>query len=101
MNHMKSANATVHGAISIVNAIASGNGSALGISLKVNAEVEFTEGNGITFEPKGEFRDDKLIRAVVNNAVPKKILEMDYSDSFFYATIHTQRKCDWKKNSTV
>ena len=75
MNHMKSANATVHGAISIVNAIASGNGSALGISLKVNAEVEFTEGNGITFEPKGEFRDDKLIRAVVNNAVPKKILE--------------------------
>ncbi|MBE43793.1 MAG: shikimate kinase [Thaumarchaeota archaeon] len=72
---MKSANATVHGAISIVNAIASGNGSALGISLKVNAEVEFTEGNGITFEPKGEFRDDKLIRAVVNNAVPKKILE--------------------------
>ena len=75
MNHMKSANATVHGAISIVNAIASGNGSALGISLKVNAEVEFTEGNGITFEPKGEFRDDKLIRAVVNYAVPKKILE--------------------------
>ncbi|NMJ87020.1 MAG: shikimate kinase [Thaumarchaeota archaeon] len=72
---MKSANATVHGAISIVNAIASGNGSALGISLKVNAEVEFTEGNGITFEPKGEFSDDKLIRAVVNNAVPKKILE--------------------------
>ena len=31
--------ATMHGAISIVNAIATGNGSALGISLKVTAEV--------------------------------------------------------------
>lgn len=72
---MKSANATVHGAISIVNAIGSGNGSALGISLKVNAEVEFADGEGITFEPKGEFRDDKLVKAVVNRAVPKQMLE--------------------------
>ena len=72
---MKSANATVHGAISIVNAIASGKGSALGISLKVSAKVEFIDGSGITFQPSGEFRDDKLIRAVVTMAVPKQMLE--------------------------
>jgi shikimate kinase len=72
---MKSANATVHGAISIVNAIASGNGSSLGVSLQVNAEVQFANGNGITFEPKGELRGDKLIKAVVNRAVPKQMLE--------------------------
>ncbi len=72
---MKSASATVHGAISIVNAIASGKGSSLGISLKTNAKVEFTHGNGITFEPEGEFRGDKLVRAVVKRTVPKQILE--------------------------
>lgn len=72
---MKSANATVHGAISIVNAIASGQGSALGISLEVSAKVEFTDGSGITFQPSGEFRDDRLIKAVVTRAVPKQMLE--------------------------
>lgn len=72
---MKSADANVHGAISIVNAIANGRGSALGISLNVNAKVEFANGSGITFEPMGEFRDDKLIKAVVHRAVPKEILE--------------------------
>ncbi|MFQ5940648.1 MAG: shikimate kinase [Nitrososphaerales archaeon] len=72
---MKSANATVHGAISLVNAIASGNGSALGISLKVNAKVAFSNGTGIIFKPKGEFRDDNLIKAVVRRAVPKQMLK--------------------------
>lgn len=75
MNRMKSASATVHGAISIVNAIASGKGSALGISLKVNSEVQLTDGNGIRFKPKGEFKDDKLVKAVVNRAVPKEVLD--------------------------
>jgi len=72
---MKSASATVHGAVSIVNAIASGKGSGLGISLKANAKVEFADGSGIAFEPMHEFRDDKLIRAVVNRAIPKQMLE--------------------------
>ncbi len=72
---MKSANATLHGAISIVNAIANGNGCSLGISLEANASVEFLGGTGITFEPKGEFRDDKLVKAVVNRAVPQQMLE--------------------------
>ena len=41
--------ATVHGAISIVNAIATGKGSALGISLKVEVEIQLNEGKGIQF----------------------------------------------------
>ena len=41
--------ATMHGAISIVNAIATGKGSALGISLKVTAEVSLENGQGIKF----------------------------------------------------
>jgi shikimate kinase len=45
----------------------------MGISLKVNAEVEFSDGSGITFEPKGEFKDDRLIRAVLDRAVPEQI----------------------------
>ena len=44
--------ATMHGAISIVNAIATGKGSALGISLKVRAEVKRNEGQGINFPGK-------------------------------------------------
>ena len=43
----------MHGAISLVNAIATGYGSALGISLKVRVEVELQEGNGILFQPEG------------------------------------------------
>ena len=41
--------ATMHGAISIVNAIATGKGSALGISLKVTAVVSLENGQGIKF----------------------------------------------------
>ncbi|MEM2759747.1 MAG: shikimate kinase [Nitrososphaerales archaeon] len=71
---MKSANATVHGAISIVNAVASGKGSALGISLKTRAQVELVVGSGITFETS-EGIGDKLIRAVVNRAIPQEMLK--------------------------
>ena len=38
---------TVHGAISIVNALATGKGSALGISLETTAEVLLTSENNI------------------------------------------------------
>lgn len=39
--------ATVHGAISILNAIGSGYGSAVGISLKVVSEVSLSRGKGL------------------------------------------------------
>jgi len=42
--------ATVHGAISILNAIGTGYGSAVGISLKVSAEVSLSNGRGIKLQ---------------------------------------------------
>jgi shikimate kinase len=63
---------TVHGAISIVNAIATGYGSALGISLKVRAEIELQKGKGIIFQTHTR---DRLITNIVSNNVPKDIIE--------------------------
>lgn len=61
---------TVHGAISLVNAIATGYGSALGISLKVRVEVELRKGNGILFQPEG---GTPLLRNIINRSLPKQI----------------------------
>ena len=61
---------TVHGAISLVNAIATGYGSALGISLKVRVEVELQKGNGILFQPEG---GTPLLRNIINRSLPKEI----------------------------
>ena len=52
VNDMKTLS-TVHGAISIVNAIATGQGSALGISLETCAEVTLTS--------------DSLVEVIINN----------------------------------
>jgi shikimate kinase len=62
-----------HGAISIVNAIATGKGSALGISLKVTAEAELEKGHGINFTAGR--RSDKLIKTIVQKTIPKKIIQ--------------------------
>jgi shikimate kinase len=69
----KKARAIVHGAISIVNAIATGKGSALGISLKVTAEAELEKGHGINFTAGR--RSDKLIKTIVQKTIPKKIIQ--------------------------
>ena len=49
---MSETQATLHGAISIVNAIATGKGATLGISLKTKAIVNTTSGSGIFIESK-------------------------------------------------
>ena len=64
---------TMHGAVSIVNAIATGNGSALGISLKVTAEVEASKGKGVKFLTGKN--DDWLINNIVRNTLPKDLVE--------------------------
>ena len=48
------AQANVHGAISLVNAIATGKGATLGIELNVQAEVESTPGRGIIIESENK-----------------------------------------------
>ncbi len=68
---MVAAKAVVNGAVSIVNAIATGKGAALGISLKVEAIVDVKPGSGIFF--KNQIPNQRrFINKVVEKAVPKK-----------------------------
>ena len=66
--------ATIHGAISIVNAIATGKGAALGISKKVNVEMETSHGNGIVIEIQNKPMKSRLINKVIQKIVPKNDL---------------------------
>jgi shikimate kinase len=69
----KKARAIVHGAISIVNAISTGKGSALGISLKVSAEAQLQTGHGIKITPSRN--GDKLIKNIIQKMIPKRTIE--------------------------
>ena len=72
---MPIARAVIHGAVSIVNAIATGKGATLGISLNVESIIESTQGNGIVFENKESNLSSRLIKSVIGKAVPKNDLE--------------------------
>ncbi|HJU78731.1 MAG TPA: shikimate kinase [Nitrososphaeraceae archaeon] len=61
----------VHGAISIVNAIATGFGSAMGISLEVKVEIVSKKGSGIIFQ-KG--RGSPMIKKIIHDLLPLKYL---------------------------
>ena len=69
----RKARAIVHGAISIVNAIATGQGSALGISLKVTAEVELQKGHGVRFVTGKN--GHRLINHIIQKTIPKEVIE--------------------------
>jgi len=72
---MPKVRAVMHGAVSIVNAIATGKGATLGISLQVEAIIEATTGAGIFYENKESSRSSRLIRSVIEKAVPKNDLQ--------------------------
>lgn len=72
---MASAKATVHGAISIVNAIATGKGATLGISLKVESTIETAPGKGIVIESDNQSLSSRLINRTIQKVVSKKDLE--------------------------
>ncbi|MGI0046968.1 MAG: shikimate kinase [Nitrosotalea sp.] len=67
--------AKMHGAVSIVNAIATGKGATLGISLEIEALIEVVPGKGIIFDNKESSLSSRLIRNVVETSVPKSELE--------------------------
>lgn len=67
--------ATVFGAISLVNAIATGKGATLGINSKVEATVRAAEGRGVHLLADSQNMSTKLINKVVEIAVPKRELE--------------------------
>lgn len=62
----------VHGAISIVNAVATGFGSAMGISLEVKVEIVSKKGLGIIFQ-KG--RGSPMIKKIIHDMLPPKYLD--------------------------
>jgi len=74
---MAKAMATVHGAISLVNAIAIKKGATLGIALKVEATVEASSGKGITLLSKNKSLSSRLINKTVEKIVSKKDLEQN------------------------
>ena len=74
---MAKAKATVHGAISLVNAIAIQKGATLGIALKVEATVEASSGKGIILQSKNKSLSSRLINKTVEKIVSKKDLEQN------------------------
>ncbi|MER5190184.1 MAG: shikimate kinase [Candidatus Nitrosocosmicus sp.] len=66
---------TVFGAISIINAIATGKGSTLGISLQVKAKITLEPGfSGIS----KNFANDKLINKIIKTIIPYRILNNNF-----------------------
>ena len=74
---MAKAKATVHGAISLVNAIANQKGATLGIALKVEATVEANPGKGISIQSENKSLSSRLINKTVEKVVSKKDLEQN------------------------
>ncbi len=72
---MAAAKATLHGAISIVNAIAMGKGATLGISLKTEATIKTSQGKGVILESDNKTISSRLVNRVVQKVVPKKVLD--------------------------
>lgn len=74
---MAKAKATVHGAVSIVNAIANQKGATVGIDLKVEAIVETAPGKGIVIQSENKTLSSRLINKTVEKIVSKKDLEQN------------------------
>ena len=66
--------ATVHGAISLVNAIATGKGATLGISTKAESIVDITSGTGITLTSNNRTISSRLVDNVVKKIISKNEL---------------------------
>ncbi len=72
---MVKVNAIVHGAVSLVNAIANQKGATLGIELKVEAVVETSPGKGIYIQSKNKSISSRLVNRTVKKIVPKRDLK--------------------------
>ena len=62
---------TVHGAISIVNAVATGYGSAMGISLNVKVEIISKKGSGLIFQKGG---GSLMIKKIIYDVLQSKYI---------------------------
>ena len=67
---MVSVQSSIHSAISIVNAIATGKGATLGISKKIDITIKESPGKGITIESDGKSISSRLINEVIKQIIP-------------------------------
>jgi shikimate kinase len=61
----------VHGAVSIVNAVPTGFGSAMGINLQVTVEIVSKKGSGITFQKSG---GHVMIKKLIYDILPSNFI---------------------------
>ena len=68
------ARATVHGAVSIVNAIATGKGATLGTDMNVGVTAEDAPGRGVVLRHRGGTPSSRLVNATVRRSIPRRML---------------------------
>ena len=81
--------AKVYGAVSIVNAIAIGKGSTLGIDTFVETKLTKKEGSGIHITSENKTISSRLINQVIKNMIPKKVLDNTKLELDFKSNIPT------------
>ena len=81
--------AKVYGAVSIVNAIAIGKGSTLGIDTFVETTLTKKEGKGIHITSENKTISSRLINKLIENIIPKKILDNTRLELDFRSNIPT------------
>ena len=81
--------AIVHGAVSIVSAIATGNGATLGIDTFVKTRLEVKDGTGIHITSDNKTISSRLINKVIENVIPKRQLEKVKLELNFQSNIPT------------
>ena len=81
--------AIVHGAVSIVSAIATGNGATLGIDTFVKTKLEIKDGRGIHITSDNKTISSRLINKVIENIIPKQQLEKVKLELDFQSNIPT------------
>ena len=86
---MVTVEAIVHGAVSIVSAIATGNGATLGIDTFVKTKLEIKDGTGIHITSDNRTISSRLINKVIENIIPKKQLEKVRLELDFQSNIPT------------
>ncbi len=86
---MAKAMATVHGAVSLVNAIATHKGATLGIELKVDAIIETSPGKGIFIQSENRSLSSRLINKTIEKILSKKEIEENKIDVTLNSEIPT------------
>tara|TARA_B100001750_G_scaffold184248_1_gene153098 strand:- start:692 stop:1546 length:855 start_codon:yes stop_codon:yes gene_type:complete len=81
--------ATIHGAVSMVNAIATGKGATIGIDTFVKLRLEVSNGRGIHILSNNETISSRLINKVIEKIVPKSQLEKKKLELDFNSNIPT------------